>query len=43
MEGITFGVEIEVLVRLKLEKADFAQELGSGRMDQKAPVIKSGT
>lgn len=27
MEGITFGVEIEILVRPKLEKADFAQEL----------------
>lgn len=27
MEGITFGVEIEVLVRPKLEEADIAQEL----------------
>ncbi len=27
MEGITFGVEIKVLVRPKLEEADIAQEL----------------
>lgn len=27
MEGVTFGVEIEVLVRPKLENADIAQEL----------------
>lgn len=27
MEGITFGVEIQVLVRPKLEKADSAREL----------------